>query len=191
MGSQRVGHDWACTHIFFYKLKKNWSIIVLQCCISFFCTMKWIRYTYTYIPSLLSIPPPPSHHRAPSWTPCAIQQLPLPCLIAQCCLTLCDPMLCSLPGSSVHGDSPGKNTGMGCHAVLQGIFPTQGSNPGLLHCRLILYQLSHQESPRILEWVAYSFSRGSFQPRNQTRVYCTAGGFFTSWVTREATAASY
>ena len=47
-------------------------------------------------------------------------------------LGVCDPMGCSLPGSSVHGDSPGKNTGMGCHALLQGIFPTQGSNPHLL-----------------------------------------------------------
>ena len=45
--------------------------------------------------------------------------------------------------------------GVGCHALLQGIFPTQGSNPGLLHCRQILYHLSHQVSPRILEWVAY------------------------------------
>ena len=44
-------------------------------------------------------------------------------------------MDCSPPGSSVHGDSPGKNTGVGCHALLQGIFPTQESNPGLLHCR--------------------------------------------------------
>ena len=48
-----------------------------------------------------------------------------------------------LPGSSVHGDSPGKNTGVGCHALLQGIFPTQGSNPGLPHCNQILYHLSH------------------------------------------------
>ena len=53
----------------------------------------------------------------------------------QSCLTLCKPMHCSPPGSSVHGDSPGKNTGVGCHALLQGIFPTQGSNPGLLHCQ--------------------------------------------------------
>ena len=51
---------------------------------------------------------------------------------AQSCPTLCDPMVCSPPHSSVHGDSPGKNTGVGCQAVLQGIFPTQGSNPGLL-----------------------------------------------------------
>ena len=68
------------------------------------------------------------------------------CLVAQLCPILCDPMDHSPPGSSVHGDSPGKNTGVGCHAPLQGIFPTQGSNPGLLHCRQILYQLNHKGS---------------------------------------------
>jgi len=47
-------------------------------------------------------------------------------------------------GSSVHGDSPGKNTGVGCHFLLQGIFPTQVSNSGLPHCRQILYRLTHQ-----------------------------------------------
>ena len=56
---------------------------------------------------------------------------------------------------------PGQNTGVGSCSLLQGIFPTQGWNPGLLHCRRILYQLSHQGSPRILEWGAYAFSRGS------------------------------
>ena len=55
-------------------------------------------------------------------------------------------MDCSLPGSSVHGDSPGKNSGVGCHDLLQGIFPTQGSYPGLLHCRQILYHRSLQEA---------------------------------------------
>ena len=76
------------------------------------------------------------------WTiPCAVL-----CLVTQSCLTLCDPMDCSPPHSSVHGDSPGKNTGVGCHTLLQGIFPTQGSNPGLPHCRWICYSLSHQGS---------------------------------------------
>ena len=64
------------------------------------------------------------------------------CLVAQSCLSLCNP-----PESSVHGDSPRKNTGVGCHGLLQGIFPTQVSNPGLLHFRRILYQLSYQGSP--------------------------------------------
>ena len=53
---------------------------------------------------------------------------------------------------SVHGDSPGKNTRVGCHALLQGIFLTQGSNPGLLHCKWILYCLSHQGSPIWVYW---------------------------------------
>ena len=70
------------------------------------------------------------------------------CLVSQLSPTLCNPMDYSLPGSSVHRDSPGKNTGVGCHALLQGIFPTKGSYPGLLHCRWILYQLSHQGSPQ-------------------------------------------
>ena len=53
------------------------------------------------------------------------------CLATQSCLTFCKPMDCSPPGSSVHGDSPGKKTGVGCHALLQGVFPTQGLNPHL------------------------------------------------------------
>ena len=72
------------------------------------------------------------------------------CLVAQLCPTLCNPMGCSLPGSSVHGDFPGKNAGVCCHAPFQGIFPTQESNWGLLHCRQILYQLSYQGSPTII-----------------------------------------
>ena len=69
-------------------------------------------------------------------------------LRSMCCMLSCSvvsdsatPTDCSPPGSSVHGDSPGKNTGVGCHALLLGIFPTQGSNPGLPHCRQILYHL--------------------------------------------------
>ena len=68
----------------------------------------------------------------------------------QSCPALCYPIDCSPPGSSVHGGSPGKNTGVGCHALLQGIFPTQRSNPCLLH--LLHWQegsspLSHLGSP--------------------------------------------
>ena len=57
-------------------------------------------------------------------------------------------MDCIPPGSSVHGDCPGKNIGVGCHALLQGIFLTQGLNPGLPHCRWIIYHLSYKESAR-------------------------------------------
>ena len=83
-------------------------------------------------------------------------------------------------------NSPGQNTGVGSLSLLQGIFPTQGSNPSLLHCRWILYQLSHSGSPRILEWVAYPFSSRSSWARNQTGLSCIAGGFFTNWTIREA-----
>ena len=67
-------------------------------------------------------------------------------LVPQLCMTLCDPMDCSPPGFSVHGDSPGKNTGVDCSFLLQGILLTQGSNPGLLNCRQILHHLSYREA---------------------------------------------
>ena len=71
------------------------------------------------------------------------------CLVAQSCPTLCNPMNYSLAGSSVHGiGSAGKNTGVGCHALLQGIFPTQGSNPGLPHCRWIFLPSEPPEKPK-------------------------------------------
>ena len=77
--------------------------------------------------------------------------------VAQLCLTLCNPFEYSLPDSSVHGHSPGKNTGVGCMPSSRG---SSQHNSGLPHCRQILCHLNHQGSPRILEWVAYSFSRG-------------------------------
>ena len=75
-------------------------------------------------------------------------------LVAQSRLTLCSPMDCSLPDSD-HGDFPGKSTGVACHTLLQGIFPTEGSNPGLPHCGWILYRLSHQGSLHWLPVVPY------------------------------------
>ena len=83
---------------------------------------------------------------------------------------------CSVMSNSLwpHGlsspkNSPGQHTGVGSLSLLQGIFPTQGLNPGLLHYRQILYQLSHKGRPRILEWVAYPFSRRSSWHWNWTR----------------------
>ena len=67
-------------------------------------------------------------------------------LVTQLCLTPCGPMDCSLPGSSVHGILQARDTRMDSHSLLQGIFLTQGSNLGLLHCRQILSHLSHQEN---------------------------------------------
>ena len=107
-------------------------------------------------------------------------------LVAQSFPTLCDPTDCSLQGSSVPEDSPGKNTGVGCHALLQGIFTPPGSNPDLPHCRWILHCRRYQGSPRILERVAYPSSRRSSRPRNQTGVSWITGRFFTSWGTRGA-----
>ena len=69
-------------------------------------------------------------------------------LVTQLHLTLCDTMDCSPPGSFLcPWNSPGKNTGVHSHSIVQGNLPTQGSNLGLLHCMQILYHLSHQGSP--------------------------------------------
>ena len=90
------------------------------------------------------------------------------CLVTQLCLTLCDPIDYSLPGS-VHGDSPGNNIGVRCHALLHGIFPTQELNPGLSHCRWILYYLSHQGSQGM--GIPYRFScllRNTYAGREAT-----------------------
>ena len=82
-------------------------------------------------------------------------------------------------------NSPGQNTGVGGLSLLQGIFPTQRSNPGLPHCRWVFYQLNHKGSPRILQWVAYPFSRRSSRPRNRTGVSYIADGFFTNGAIKE------
>ena len=102
---------------------------------------------------------------------------------------------CSVASNSLwpHGlysswNSPSQNTGVGSLSLPQGIFPAQGLDSGLPHCRRILYQISHKGSPRILEWVAYPFSSRSSQLGNWTGVSCITGGFFTNWATREAQA---
>ena len=109
------------------------------------------------------------------WNRTTKWRLPLKVKVAQLCPT---PWTIYSPQNY-----PGRNTGVGSLSLLQGIFPTQGSNPGLPHSRWTLYQLSHKGSPRILEWVAYPFSRGYSWPRNQTGVSCIAGGFLTNWAT--------
>ena len=84
-----------------------------------------------------------------------------------------EPRSPSLRADSLLAEPPGKpkKTGVGSLSLLQ-IFLIQESNRGLLHCRWILYQLSHKGSPGKLEWVAYPFSSRSSQPRNQTKVCC-------------------
>ena len=106
-------------------------------------------------------------------------------LVAQLCPNLCDPMDCSLPGFSSLGILQARILEWVAFPFSRGSSQPHWLNPGLPHCRWILYHLSHQGSPRILEWEAYPFSRGSSQPRNRTGVSRTAGWFFTSWATRE------
>ena len=91
--------------------------------------------------------------------------------VTQSCLTLCDPM-----DYTVHG----------ILSLLQGIFPTKGLNPGLLHSRQNLYQLSLPGSSRIPEWAGYPFCRASSRLRNRTGVACIAGGLFTNRATGKA-----
>ena len=105
----------------------------------------------------------------------------------QGCQTLCDPMNCSPPGSFVLGDSPGKNTGAGCHALLQGIFPTQSSNPGLPHCKQMLYCLSHGK-PKNTRVGCHALLQGIFliQGWNLHLMFpASAGRFFTTSATWE------
>ena len=101
------------------------------------------------------------------------------CLAAQSWQTLCDPMDYS-SDYSVHWGSPGKNTGVGCHDLLQGIFPTQGLNPGLLHCRWTLYHPSHQRSP----FIALTAHNTYFtNPSTHPFIHCLNDGclFFSPW----------
>ena len=101
--------------------------------------------------------------------------------VTQLCPTLCNPM-----DYRVHRIIQARILEWVSCSFLQGIFWTQGSNPGLPHCRWIPYQLSHKGRPRILEWVAYPFSSRSSRPRNRTGVSCSAGRFSTNWAIREA-----
>ena len=94
-------------------------------------------------------------------------------------------------------NSPGQDTGVGSLPLFQGIFPTQGSNPDLPHLRRILYQLSHKESPRTLEWVAYPspadllhpgtepgfpVSQADSLPTKLSGTPVTAYNFFSEWI---------
>ena len=90
--------------------------------------------------------------------------------MAQLCPTLCDPMFCSLPGSSILWIFLARVTGEDCHFLLQGIFPTQGLNPHLPHCRQMLYRLSHQGSLSIYVYM-YCFS--SVQSFSHVRLFAT------------------
>ena len=91
------------------------------------------------------------------------------------------------PMSILHSDVSelSQNTVVSSLSLLQEIFPTQGLNTGLPIRRRILYQLSYKGSPRVVEWIAFSYSSRSSQPRNCSVVSCIAGRFFTNWAIRE------
>ena len=109
----------------------------------------------------------------------SVDYIYLCCAVLSCSVvsTVFDPMECSPPDYSVHGASPGRNTGVGCHALLQGIFPTQGSNPRLLHYRQFVYRLSHQEALTIFIW-AYIFILGCLFCSIDLVVLITGKAFF-------------
>ena len=113
------------------------------------------------------------------------------CWVAQSCPTLCNPMDCSPPGSSVHEEFSRQEYWSRLPCPPPGDLPNLGIKPRSPFCRQILYHLSHKGSPGILERVAYPFSRGSCPPRNGTRVSRIARGFSSSWATREALYAEY
>ena len=115
------------------------------------------------------------------------------CLVAQLFLTLCNAMDCRLPGSSVHGDAPGKNTGVGSVAIS---FSRGSSQPR------DRTQVSHTAGGFFTVWAtreaqdysrqgAYPFSRGSSRPRNRTGISCIKGVFSTGWATRDTQIYTY
>ena len=136
MGSQKVGHDWVT--------EMNWTELIAT------------NLSLLYLPSKLLT----------SQVGEVVFNVHLSATLSNFWHPDCESESCSVVSDSFQPhelyspwNSPGQNSGDGNLSLLQGIFPTQGLNPGLLHCRWILYQLSHNGSPRILEWGAYPFSR--------------------------------
>ena len=99
-------------------------------------------------------------------------------LVAQSCPTLCEPMDCSLPGSSVHGIFQARILEWIAISFSRGIFPTQGLNRGLPHCRQILYHLSHQGSPIHLKHREAETQNGSRDKSSNLRLYTLSIVFF-------------
>ena len=164
-------HNWASSHLpFLYPLTGPLFFLVTH--------QAWHPLTILLKTQLLHtdtpLPPPPPNHLDlipfPLFTSllvsqeftvfiCLSEDMPLSSLrvlytsiyssvLLSCVRLFAPPWTCSPPGSSIHGDSPAKNTGVGCCSLLQRIFPTHGLNPGLQHCGLILSHLSHQGSPQ-------------------------------------------
>ena len=130
--------------------QRTWFVVVV-CILNKFISIIWLqRFFLNHTACGILVPWPGIEPLPPAMEAWSLNHGKVEVLATQSCPPLCDPMDCSPPGSSVHGDSPSRNTGVGSHAFLQGILPTQGSNPGLPDCRQILYCLSHQGSPNHL-----------------------------------------
>ena len=114
---------------------------------------------------------------------CALQMMSEWVKVAQSCPALFDPLWPH--GLYSSWNSPGQNTGVDSLSLFQGDLSNPGIEPRSPVLQAVLYQLSHRGSQRILEWVAYPFCSRFSRPRNQTRVSCIAGGFFTNWAIRE------
>ena len=121
-------------------------------------SLSWTPFYYFFTSSFVL-------HSSPSSPPACMQAKSL-----HTCLTLCDPMDCSHPGSSVHGILQGRIL-VGCHFLLQGIFPTQRSNPGLLHCRQTL-----PSEPPGIRIILNSYVQHSATDRNTVRSHSISRG---------------
>ena len=127
------------------KISWDWTgrnLCFLECCDS-----KFLKYVLLIKMEIYFTPSSPLSQIRTSRAGSAFENR------SQLCLSFCDLMGCSPSGSSVHGLSQARLLEWVDISSSWGIFPTQGSNSGLLHCSQILYQLSHKGSPRILEWV--------------------------------------
>ena len=169
-GWDNLGHQHSCVYTTIYtpmhKIDNQWENAVIHRELSSLMTQRGetgVRWEGQYKRGDIFIHMANSLHYTAEIN--IVKQLCATCLVSQSCLTLCNPMECSPPGSSDHRDSSGKNSGVGCHALLQGILPTQGSKPGLPHCRKMLYCLSHQGSPKQL----YSNNRIKSRSREEYR----------------------
>ena len=133
--------------IFFKNFAFNWRIIALQYFADFCHLSTWISHRYIHGPSFPFHPIPLVYHRAPD----------LSSLWSKSCSVVSNSLQpCGLEPARLlcPWDSLGKHIGVGSLSLLQGIFPTQVSNPGLPHCRRILSCLSHQGALCLIQWIS-------------------------------------
>ena len=138
--------------LWFDLLERMFKIISTQ----IWLLTKLLLLIFSYFTSFLTVNVVPLH---------VVHENPVLCLVAPPCLTLCDPVDCSPSGSSVHGSLQARKQ-VGCHALLQGIFPTEGLNPGLL---LLQADSLPSEPPLLAEGGSLSFLQGNFSTQESNR----------------------